>query len=118
MAGVDTERFEDEIKNMARRFPAGERVNYGIKGAKLELLWRMFEQRDKPEDSRFQLYRRRTAYWLRDDALYKILKQRFNGESWEQWPDPYRGRKATVLDKLVSEERESVRFHGGAKFFK
>jgi 4-alpha-glucanotransferase len=111
MAGVDTERFEREIQDLARRFPVGERVHYGIKGAKLELLWRMFEQRDKPEDSRFQLYRRRTAYWLRDDALYKILKQRFQGASWEQWPEPFRGRKATALDKLVSEERDSVRFH-------
>ncbi|MBK8576023.1 MAG: 4-alpha-glucanotransferase [Elusimicrobia bacterium] len=111
MAGVDTDRFEPEIQNIAERFPIGGRVNYGIKGAKMDLLWRMFTHRDKPEDSRFQLYRRRTAYWLRDDALFKILKQRFQGASWEQWPDPYRDRKATVLDKLVSEERDSVRFH-------
>lgn len=111
MAGVDTDRFEGEIKALSERFPIGARVNYGIKGAKMDLLWRMFVQRDKPEDSRFQLYRRRTAYWLRDDALYKILKQRFHGASWEQWPDPFRDRKAIALDNLVSEERESVRFH-------
>lgn len=111
LAGVDTERFEGEIQSLAGRFPIGSRVNYGIKGAKLDLLWRMFVQRDKPEDSRFQLYRRRTAYWLRDDALYKILKQRFQSASWEQWPELYRDRNAVALDKLVSEERDSVRFH-------
>jgi 4-alpha-glucanotransferase len=109
--GVDAGRFEGEIRELGRGFPIGRKVNYGIKGAKMSLLWRMFETRERPEDPRFQQFRRRTAFWLRDDALYKILKGRFNGAGWEDWPEPYRKRNPQALDKLVAEEKESVRFH-------
>jgi 4-alpha-glucanotransferase len=111
LLGVDVDLFEKDIHEMAQRFPIGERVNYGIKGEKMALLWRMFDQRNKPEDPRFQLYRRRTAFWLRDDALFKILKQRYKGAAWEEWPEQYRARNPQALDSLVREERESVRFH-------
>lgn len=111
LLGVETDLFEEEIQAMAGRFPIGGRVNYGIKGEKMALLWKMFEKRNRPEDSRFQLYRRRTAFWLRDDALYKILKQRYKGVAWEEWPEEFRGRNPQALDNLVREEKESVRFH-------
>lgn len=111
LRGVDTQRFDADIERLSEQFPITERVNYAVKGGKMALLWKMFEQRDRPEDPRFLSFRRRTAFWLRDDALYKILKDRFQGASWEQWPDSFRKRHAAALDKLAADEKDAIRFH-------
>lgn len=111
LQGVDLGPFEEEIHKMGREFPVGKRVDYAVKGAKMALLWKIFEQRDRPENPRFHSFRRRTAFWLRDDALYKILKNRHQSQSWEQWPDPFRKRHARTLDQLAQEEKDTVRFH-------
>lgn len=111
LAGVDAGRYDGEIRELSRGFPVGPRVNYGIKGAKSAVLWRMFEGRDKPEDPRFARFRKNNAYWLRDDAYYKVLKSRFHGASWEDWDEPFRLRDSAALHRLAETEREALRFH-------
>lgn len=40
---------------------------------------------------------RENAYWLPDYALFKALKEDFNGLPWQKWPEPLRWREPNVL---------------------
>lgn len=109
--GVDTGKFANDLRDLARLFPIGGRVNYAIKSAKMALLWKMYQARTIPEPARFSRFQDANAYWLRDDALYKVCKTRFQGAPWEEWPLPYRQRTPDVLRELAASEAENVRFH-------
>lgn len=109
LRGAPPRRFEKEIRALAKRFPNTGRVNYTLKKAKVELLRKIFAHADRalPE---FETFRTTASYWLRDDALYKILKGRFQGRAWEDWDPPYRDRAAEALAQLAREESEALAF--------
>lgn len=109
--GVDTAKFAGELRDIARAFPIGARVNYAVKSAKMALLWKMYQARTMPEPARFARFQDANTYWLRDDALYKTCKTRFQGAPWEEWPLPYRQRTPEVMKQLAEEEKDAVRFH-------
>ncbi len=69
-----------------------------------------------PGSYRMTAYRRfcrRHAYWLDDYALYEVLKQKFGGVAWFDWPSHLRRRSPAVLGELsraFSKELDRVRF--------
>jgi len=109
LVGVAPNRFEDDVLGLARNFPRGKRVNYGVKGAKAALLWEIFQE-SGGRHPRFRAFQKKAAYWLKDDALYKVLKGRFQGKNWEEWDDPFRRRDPGALHELAEQEREPLRF--------
>lgn len=115
LRGVDLRPFKSEIAALAARFPIGPRVNYGIKGAKLELLRRIFE-RVTMETASQEEFRHAARYWLRDDALYKVLKDRHQGKSWEDWEPSYRDRDPQALAGLAAAESHAIAFHEWAQW--
>ncbi|HEY0797481.1 MAG TPA: 4-alpha-glucanotransferase [Acidisarcina sp.] len=70
---------------------------------------RNFVQHPRREQwAEFEEYRNLNASWLEDYAFYSVLRRKFDGASWNQWPAPIARRSAAALDRVRSEEREAL----------
>ena len=71
--------------------------------------------KEKAKDCRdFQKFCQDNAYWLDDYVSFIILKEKFEGKIWHQWPDEYRHRNEEALSRLPEEEAEKSESY---KFF-
>ncbi len=59
-------------------------------------------------DEAFIAFCQQQKYWLDDYALFKVLKQKFNGISWHDWPDEYRRHDAHCLQQVLDESRPAI----------
>jgi len=104
--------FKGQIESLRKRgLPLGARVDYGIKKAKLDLLWSMFQKRERNNSTRFRKFRSTNSYWLEDYALFKVIKETQDNRSWQEWLDDLRLRKQDVLQQFEAEYDERVEFH-------
>jgi 4-alpha-glucanotransferase len=51
------------------------------------------------------------ASWLKGYAVFKILKKRYQGSSWETWPESERWPTPALLDTLAFHEREEFNWY-------
>lgn len=56
----------------------------------------------------FQAFCRKHAYWLNDYALYSVLKNHFNGESWNRWPDKFKNREKQELARFELKHEDDI----------
>jgi 4-alpha-glucanotransferase len=63
---------------------------------------------DFGEHDRFREFCEKNASWLEDFVLFNVLRQRFNGESWNKWPRPLAQRDPSALEKARVEMREQL----------
>ena len=52
----------------------------------------------------------RNSFWLEDYAVYMVLKERFDGTSWYNWPDEYKLRDAEALESFRNENEYEISF--------
>ncbi|MFZ5803111.1 MAG: 4-alpha-glucanotransferase [Candidatus Omnitrophota bacterium] len=104
-------KYSQAISRLRKEFPAGKaRVDYGIKGAKLAVLWKMFsEARTKP-DKEFARYLDANHFWLDDFALFKVLKEAHHERSWWEWAPGLSRRSETVLAEIRETRVEQILF--------
>lgn len=111
---VDEQAFSAEIALLRERFPAGQaRVDFRIKSAKLDLLWRMFRtfQKGSAAHPGFEAYQQAFAFWLEDYALFKAAKEQHKNANWELWPEELRNRTPQALQRFKEEHRERILFY-------
>jgi len=58
--------------------------------------------------ARFEGYCKTNAMWLNDYARYNVLRQKFNGACWNEWPKEYAYRDAKALAQLGKDEGEAL----------
>jgi 4-alpha-glucanotransferase len=63
---------------------------------------------DPAQHRDFQDFCRQQASWLEDYALFMLLKQRFDGLGWYDWPVVYRDRDPAALAALRHEAGEAL----------
>lgn len=56
------------------------------------------------------------AYWLNDYALFMAIKKHFNDQSWINWPDDLRFRKAEALQHFQEMLAEEITFQKYMQF--
>lgn len=56
----------------------------------------------------FNIFCEKNSRWLDDYALFVVLKERFKGRVWSDWPREYRDRNKQVLEKVKSEMNYEV----------
>lgn len=87
------------------------------KQAALRRAFESFEQRGSPELrqqlSEFEIAQ---ASWLRDFATFMALKERFQGASWQDWPEPIRTRDPETMRQLALDIAGDIDFHAFAQF--
>lgn len=71
---------------------------------------RAFARRAGPEASAgFDDFRTREAGWLRDWALFAVLKEEHGGRPWTEWPAPLARRAPGALDAARARHAEAIR---------
>ncbi len=111
LQNVSVNDFMPEIESLRKSFPTGrERVDYKIKSAKMALLWKMFNSRIIREPSKFKSFLMKTKFWMRDYALFKVLKEKFNESKWEDWDEPYKMKDPSAMESLEKEYSDNILF--------
>ncbi len=54
--------------------------------------------------------------WLEGYCLFKALKSRYRGESWENWPFEERDPSPAVVAKLCQRDQSEVRYHQAVQY--
>lgn len=111
LIGADTYVFKKEIAALAQAFPTGRRVNYQIKRAKLDLLWKIFLKAKARRAPGFDKFRRAHAPWVGPYALFKVIKAREADKGWQDWPENLKMRQENSLGSLEREAAEEILFH-------
>jgi 4-alpha-glucanotransferase len=94
---------------------AKERVDYdAVIEYKTGLLDRAYDRfRQTGERGEFEGFCSQNSHWLEDFALFTVLKARFEGRLWCDWPAEFRDRDQQALDSIraeLNEEIEKCRF--------
>jgi len=111
LKGSDVKPFLKEIEDLRMQFPCGKgRVNYGVKKAKLELLRKICESSKKKKSRAFETYCEDNRFWLRDYALFKVIKELEGQKGWESWAEPFREKRAEAMAELEKTHGERLRF--------
>ncbi|MFA7001331.1 MAG: 4-alpha-glucanotransferase, partial [Candidatus Omnitrophota bacterium] len=112
LRGVAAAPFRKALEKLRMEYPAGKpRVDYRIKGAKLKLLWRIYEGCSGKSLAGLDAYEEENRFWLGDYAVYKALKEKFGQAGWESWEDPYKHRNPDALRAFEREHAGVIRFH-------
>jgi 4-alpha-glucanotransferase len=57
------------------------------------------------------------SHWLDDYAMFRVLKERFNGQQWNEWPVEFRDRHSDALAALRREKNEQIDLFRFKQFF-
>lgn len=102
---------EDELKNLPRRDT--KTVDYGLQYRErfriLRAAFNRFQKMNLNPDS-YLKFLSDHAWWLDDYALFMTLKTKFDGKSWDLWPEQYRFRNRESLNKFKEENPEDIEF--------
>ncbi len=106
----------DEKDLGAPSFPRQDRVDFPsvneYKRAILEKAATRFEK-DSRNRAEFDRFTESSKYWLDDFARFLVLKKKFNGAMWGDWPAEYRDRHPETLqqvDREFARELEHIKF--------
>lgn len=62
------------------------------------------------EAEKLRRFRKANASWLEDFALFMVLKEKFGGRPWSEWPQDYRKRSPEALDEVRRESTGQIEF--------
>jgi len=65
----------------------------------------------------YEKFCRQHAFWLDDFALFFVLKEHFEGKTWNQWPENVRRRDPAALKEYRNEFREKIQQYKLEQFF-
>lgn len=108
---VNLAPFKREIREMKKIFVCGnDRINYGIKKAKLDLLWKIYKRTYTNHINKFEKFKTDNSYWLRDYAVYKIVKEKCGNKNWEEWETAFKNKDESFLKDFEKENSERITF--------
>ena len=101
-----------KIEALRKLLPSGQaHVNYDIKKEKVKLLWEIYIARESDNETELKKFREQNSYWLDDFALFKVLKEYYEGLPWYEWKDLYRNHDEKALDNFQKEHKKKILFH-------
>lgn len=112
LKNIDISSYENDILKMKRKYRhLFSRVNYKIKKAKCELLWQIYKANRTDDIDEFKKYVEQNGYWLKDYALFKVIKDSIPIPSWEEWNNSLKFRDFEALNELEINNFEKIRFY-------
>lgn len=85
----------------ALRLPDTAWVNFkAVERRKSDILRKAFSVFARSHDSRFEKFVESESYWLRDFALFMLLKHLHQDRAWGDWANPYKRRDKKALQQL------------------
>ncbi|MBX7043313.1 MAG: 4-alpha-glucanotransferase [Ignavibacteria bacterium] len=108
---AELRKYRSAISKLKREFPAGkERVDYGIKSSKMELLRKIYDSAGTGSDS-FRNYVSANIHWLKYYALFKVLTSLNSGKEWMDWDIAYKYLSPANLLRLSEIHKREIEFH-------
>ena len=115
LKGVELKTFYKEIELLKKRFKRlYRRVNYDIKKEKLKILGKMFDSiflSNKKLPRECEDYIEKNNFWIRDYAIYKTLKDKYNQKPWEAWELKYKNREDKDISIFTKSEENNIKFY-------
>ncbi|HAJ56624.1 MAG TPA: 4-alpha-glucanotransferase [Candidatus Omnitrophica bacterium] len=112
LKNVDLKLFKNDIKKLRKEFTAGQkRVDYRVKAAKLQLLWKIFDSGVLGSGPVPEEFISQNSFWLEDYCLFKVIKEKNNEMSWEGWSEDLKHKKEETLCAFKEEYSENIQFH-------
>lgn len=112
LKNVNLNLFKKELRELKRTIPGGkEKVNYKIKHEKLKILYKIFRVTYVKGIKKFEDFKKENNYWLKDYALYKVIKEIEQNRSWENWDGKYKNRDEEALSEIESVFSEKINFY-------
>lgn len=108
----DDKSIRQRIEKIRELFPLGKNyVDYRIKQEKLNLLWDIFSRSKKNNDLiGLQEFEEKNSYWMRDFALFKVIKNHFQGLPWYEWNAEYKNRHPHQIEAFQKDHMEEIEF--------
>ena len=98
-----------EIK--ACGFKDDGRVDYGLLYQKrYDVLRRAFARLSPSQEKKLELFYNKNVTWLRDFALFMILKDMHQGRPWYEWEEDYKTRYEKALNILINKKEDDFKF--------
>ncbi|MCB9799555.1 MAG: 4-alpha-glucanotransferase [Candidatus Omnitrophica bacterium] len=113
LKNVSLEPLLPQLNLLRKRYAQGQKkINYGIKGEKLKLLWETFNRDEMHQkDESYKRYKEDNSFWLQDYALFKTIKELQTEKGWMDWPEIFKTRDAAALNELAIKEALRIEFH-------
>lgn len=109
---VNLSPFKKDISELRVKFQhSKDKTDYAIKQEKVNLLWRIYRRAYLKGLKKYERFVEENMYWLKEYAMYKVLKHRNENASWDKWEEVYRDRDSEALNKFEEESREKIEFH-------
>jgi 4-alpha-glucanotransferase len=106
-----TKSLKSRIDAAREKFsPKGGYVNYAVKSQKLDILREIFSGEKNKSLKGLDDFIKENGYWVRDFALYKVLKERHGGNPWYEWEVNYKEREARALEDFRRTYQEEIDF--------
>lgn len=111
--------FGPALRLEIERLRESSRVVHGrVRAVKQRVLRKCFERFDTRERqggsaraAAFDAFTREHAWWLDDFALFRAVRDRWNGAPWWKWPRPLMARDRAMLAAVGRDLEGEVRFH-------
>ena len=109
---VNLAPFKKDIRELRTKFQnTKDKVDYAIKQNKIDLLLRIYKRSYSNGINKFDNFISGNLFWLKDYALFKVLKYINGNDSWEDWGEEFKNRDNSVLNKFVIENFGKIHFH-------
>jgi len=109
---VKTKLYAKDIESLRKKFSVQRAsVNYKIKAAKLDLLWKIFKEQVSKDLASFGKYCLKNEFWLKHYACFKVIKEENAGKSWEEWPLPFKEKNPQAIQDFERTHQERIRFY-------
>lgn len=112
LAEAEDKTIKANISLLKKKFPVGKKnVDYGIKDAKRDILWKIFSGcKNACGSKEFKKFISENDYWLQDFALFKVIKSCHKGNPWYEWSDGYRDRDPGMMNVFIEEHAPYIEF--------
>ncbi|RPI17417.1 MAG: 4-alpha-glucanotransferase [Ignavibacteriae bacterium] len=111
LKNADIKNYKDALKALRKKYNTSHRkVNYAVKRDKLEILWKIYNK-NRDENEKLNKFILENSYWLRDYAIYKVLRENHRPIGWENWKSDEKNRSADALRKVEKVNKNKINFH-------
>ncbi len=109
---VNISRYNKKLKELKKKYKAGlSHVDYGIKGAKLELLFELFNNSYVGGINKFEKFKLENQFWLEDYAVYSVISEITKTKNWSEWENDLRDKKPEAILNIINDYQEKVEFY-------
>ncbi len=112
LKGIRAGKYKAKINDLKNKYSLSEpTVNYSIKAEKLKLLKEIFSSASFSKNKYYEKFRSENENWLREYALFKVIKDKSGNKIWEEWEEIYENRNLEILKATEEENSEDIIFY-------